>query len=247
MIKYNSLIFRYLILISLTFNSFFIFAKNDSIVYHGFVNLQAMLQTGNLEQFGGNTVASFSVNNTKFYTAGSFSYNYMNVNGFAILNDSWNYMLIRAVPKKVIHPAAMGYYGFAKTFGIEEAFVAGGGIGANLINQSPRKFLQTNLIAGYLTFKYEEGYTEQGSAVNSFIEGNSPLLNNKMEINWKFHGYVSPGSNGIFGFQNNLRLSIPFSKSLSVTISEQMIYNNEVPVFREQFNTMTLFGVSYRH
>ncbi len=220
-------------------------AQKDSIKAHAFVNIQAMLQSGNLNQFGGNIVGKFRVGNKRFDLGLSGNYNHVTVNGFNIINDSWNYSTLKFLQQRRLYPMTMVYYGFGKSFGIRSASVAGVGGGLNISRASPQKYLSLNLVAGYMAFRFEQQMPQEGFVGNLYATGNT-IFKDKLEVNWELHGYYAPIEADAYGISNFLRLMVPLSKELSLTISNQLIYNQRVELGREQLNSITMLGLGLK-
>lgn len=221
-------------------------AQRDTLRFSGLINLQTMMQSGNLNQYGGNMVAKLALSNEHIYTGYSLNYNHVTVEEHNIIDDSWNYGLFRYHHKKTLYPLVMGYHGFAKSFGIDRATVLGLGGGLNIFQRSPIKYLRINLIGAHMLFDYQINPTLEGIGVNVFIEGNTTLFKSDLNLNWEFHAYENFELTDFYGLQNSLRLSAPISNGLSVTIGHLAVYSEQVDFERKRFNTTGLVGISYK-
>jgi len=221
-------------------------SQKDTLKIHGSFNLQGMLQSGNLNQIGGNTHLNAEVYNSKWSFSVSGSYNYVAVQEINVINDLWTYSVLKYAHKKRFYPVTMGYYGFAKSFGIKKSVVAGGGYGLNLIQKEQNFNLQVNLLAGYLNTVFLVNEPLNKPVLLSFIKGNFPLIRNKLSLNWEFHSYNSFQKNDIYGFQNTLRWMIPITTKLNIIVSNFIVYTNTTDVNKKPLNTSNLLGVSAR-
>ena len=134
--------------------SFTAFGKSDSLKFHSFFDGQVMIQTGNLKQFSTNLILNTKLSNSNFESNINASFQYVKVNDFNVINDFWSYGYFKYHQTKRLYPIGMVYGGFAKSFGINSSFLGGAGLGLNIIQKSPQKFLHLNVIAGYMNFDY---------------------------------------------------------------------------------------------
>ncbi len=225
--------------ISITVN-----AQEDTLKLHGMFNLQGRQQTGNLNQIGGMALIKASVMNSKWYTGVSGSYNYVEVEKFNAVNDLWSSGLVKYNHKKMVYPLVMAYAGFAKSFGIDEAYVSGAGFGVNVFQKSPIKYLNINVIGGYSTFNYATVSDVTDWVTNIYISSNTNIFKSKAEINWEFQAFYFPNTDiDVTGILNNIRLSLPLTKSIRFTLTHQYLYNSYVDVAVSKENSMLLFGL----
>ena len=219
-------------------------AQKDTLKLNGMFNLQGRQQSGNLNQIGGVAVMKVALMNSKWYTGVSGSYNYVEVEEFNVVNDLWSSGLVKYNHKKMVYPLAMTYVGFAKSFGIDEAYVGGAGVGINIIQKSSVKYLNINVIGGYSTFNYAQVSDVSDWVANVYISSNTNLFKNKAAINWEFHAFYFPKTAlDIAGIQNNIRLSLPLTKAIRFTLTHQYLYNSYVDVAISKENSMMLFGL----
>ena len=210
-------------------------------------NLQGRQQSGNLNQIGGMALVKGSLMNSKWYTGVSGSYNYVEVEEFNAVNDFWSSGLVKYKHLKTVYPLAMVYVGFAKSFGIDEAYVGGIGGGVNIIQKSPNQYFNINVIGGYSTFNYAQVSDVNDLVTNVFIASNTNLFKNKAEINWELHAFYFPKSKiDILGIQNNIRLSLPLTRTIRFTLTHQYLFNSYVDSEISKENSMLLFGVSIK-
>ncbi len=242
MLKYT-----YLALAIWSITTISVFAQKDTLHFNAMVNFQTMLQSGNLNQYGGNLNAQLALSNKRIKMQYALSYNYVTVEEFNIIDDSWNYALFKYDHNKLLYPLVMGYHGFAKSFGIDRASVVGAGAGLNIFNRSQFTYLRVNAMLAHLWFDYDINPTIRGTGVNVFVEGNTSISKLPIHLNWEFHAYQHIEQSNVYGFQNTIRLSIPVSKKLSITISQMLVYSEQVDVDRKRFNTTSLMGLALKN
>lgn len=219
-------------------------AQKDTLKLNATFNVLGRYQSGNLNEIGGAAVARVSLMNSKWYTRVSGSYNYVEIEKYTVMNDFWSSGLLKYQHTKRIYPITMVYAGFAKSFGIDEAYVAGVGAGVNIVQKSASQYLNINLIGGYSTFNYVNVTDVNDLVTNIFISSNTTLFKSKAEINWEFHGFYHPTSTiDITGIQNNIRLALPLSKAIKFTLTHQYLYNSYVDVGISKSNSLLLFGL----
>lgn len=238
---------RFLLVVTFFFSLSVVKGQSDTLKWHTLFRLQGMLNTGTLSQYGGNAGGSLSVENEQLSNELSLNYAYNSVREINIINDSWNHNTFRLFHHKRIYAVANLYYGFAKSAGINSAWVGGAGLGMHIWKKSQKQFLHLNVTGNYLLFDYTLGEKADGFAYNVMLKGMSPLIKKKLIAFWEFHGFYAPGYKDIYGWQNNLRLAIPISKKIDISITHQLVYNERVNIGKKRLNTMTLLGVSLHH
>lgn len=240
--KTRTILFNLFILLGLSSLS-----QKDTIRFHGFINGRLMIQTGNLSQIGGGINGSLSFGNKTFNQEVGLSYNYVNVNDFNAVNDSWNHLLFKYKPSRRVYPFVIARYGFAKSFGIKTAFTTGAGGGINIVETKPSSFLNFNLQAGYLYFEYYDSIIINEPAIESFVAGRTKLIENRLNLDWKLMGFITPWRENTYGLMNTLRLSFKLTKAIDFTISHETLYNEVVPIDKMRLNTTLLFGIAFRN
>ena len=221
-------------------------AQKDSLKVKLEFQLQARLQSGNLNQYGGNVGMKLGIQHSKWNTELSASYTYITVEDFNSINDSWNFLSIRKGHNNRFYPTALTYYGFAKSFGIDQSVAQELGVGVNLVNKSKHDYLRFNALAGYMEFDYQSISTVSTSTINTFVQANSRIVEDKLVLHWELHAYNALKNSTFYGFQNKVLIGFPVSKRLMITLTSQQIYNQTVDVGKKQLNTLSLFGVQLR-
>ncbi|MCJ8288927.1 MAG: DUF481 domain-containing protein [Crocinitomicaceae bacterium] len=239
--KTHTILFSLFILLGLSSLS-----QKDTVKFHGFVNGRLMIQTGNLNQVGGGFTGNLSFGNKTFNQEIGLSYNYVKVNGFVPVNDSWNHLLFKYKPSRRVYPFVIARYGFAKSFGLKTAFTTGAGAGINIVEAKPSSFLNFNIQAGYLYFEYYDSLIINEPVIESFVAGRAKLIENRLNLDWKLMGFITPWRENTYGLMNTLRLSFKLTKTIDFTISHEMLYNEVVPIDKKRLNTTFLFGIAYR-
>ena len=217
----------------------------DSVRATAFVQGRGTFQTGNLKQIGGGFIADLNVGNKRFSTLLSLSYDYVEVNGFNVINDSWNSMEYIFKPGARFYPVARLNAGFAKSFGIQYSYVIGAGGGMNITRKSPLNYMRFDIIGGYMDFTFDQAEHLSGDVIDLSVKGNTQLLSGKFNLNWNFKSFLSPSRTERFGFMNILRLELPLTKKLSISTSHTTIYNEQVDIGKVRLNTILMFGISY--
>ena len=202
-----------------------------------------MIQTGNLKQFSTNLILNTKLSNSNFESNINASFQYVKVNDFNVINDFWSYGYFKYHQTKRLYPIGMVYGGFAKSFGINSSFLGGAGLGLNIIQKSPQKFLHLNVIAGYMNFDYFTNVRQEGGVMNAFIQGNTRIINERLNLSWEVHLYKAFNNNLAYGIQNQIRIGIPITKWLEIGISNTVNFNETVDLGKQKLNSMTLVGL----
>ena len=112
-------------------------------------------QAGNLKQFSLMPSAHINLENSKFNAVLNANYQYLNINGFNVVNDLWVNALYQHKPKNRVFFAIHSNNGFATSYKIDFSSLSGVGMGINLLKKTPSKYFQAHLISGYLNFVFE--------------------------------------------------------------------------------------------
>ena len=238
--------FKYLIILTFICVGSNSYAQKDTIRTHGFVTTQGIFQTGNLNQVGGNAITRLNIANSKNSLEFSLQYNYVLINGSVPVNDFWSFADYKLGYNKKVYPIIIGYYGFAKSVGIDNSIVAGIGLGSSIIKKSPKQFLKINAFGGYMQFDYIIRSTISEALLGTYFVGATPIIKDKINLNWEFHSYFAPLQTDFYGFQNIVRLELPISKKVNISLSHVTVYGNVVDNFKTKLNTTMLVGVSSR-
>lgn len=141
----------------------------------------------------------------------------------------------------------MVYFGFAKSFGIDDSNLGGLGVGINIFKGFPKKYLNINTMLGYSKFNYVNVTDVEGMATTVFIAANTTVFKTNMELNWELHAFYLPDENiPTRGGKNTIRLSVPIHKGISFTTSHNYVYNSHVDTGISKVNTFLLFGLSFK-
>ena len=217
----------------------------DSLQLNGMLRAQFMLQSGNLNQVGGNGMALLNATRKQWSGTLSTAYQYVRVEGFTVVNDWWSYALAKRSYTRRVHPIGMAYYGFANSFGINSATVGGAGVGLQLLAASPTKFVRLNTIGGYMHFDYSTAEDATGAVANTFLNASWPVGKHTI-LGWQTHAYWVPAFEDVYGFQNSVQLALPLTKRLNFTVSHLLVYSQRVDAGKEQLNTTLLAGLMLR-
>jgi hypothetical protein len=224
----------------------FSFAQKDSLHISATLQGQARMQTGNLKQFGGQMGASLHLDHRVWFGGLNIRYAYNNVDGFEVLNDSWNFAVIKKNHSNQFYPIGMFYQGFAKSFGVDYAAVSAVGVGWNINRSAEDDYLHMNILGGYMDFDYHEQSGVHGYVLNFYGKGQTALVKEKLNLLWEMHAYHAMDDSDVYGLQNSLQLAWPLSSAFSLTLSREMVYSEKVDFGKKQLNTISMFGVFYK-
>lgn len=218
----------------------------DSLHWSIFAGAQGRIQTGNLNQvaLGGN--ATVAVKNTRFSAEVSGLYTYAKIEDFVPVNDLWTYGIFKLIPDKPVYPVAIGLYGFSKSFAIDQSLVGGAGVGVNIIKPQPRRYIQANVYASYLSFEYKDLEAYKIPSSGLLVKMALPLIKKHLNISWEFHGYLGVSDTEMKGFQNQVFLNVPLTRQVSFTVNHTLFYSNIVNPGTKQINSFTLFGINFK-
>lgn len=223
--------------------------SSDTTKFNLVAGAQGRIQTGNLNQVALGGQMSALVKNSRFSAELSSLYNYAKIEDFVPVNDLWTYAMFKLNPNKRLYPFAIGLYGFSESFAITQSLVGGAGVGLNVIKASKSsqgKHFQINLYGSYLDFNYQDLEAQRSPAGGLLTRLALPLLHNRLNISWEFHGYLAIQDTDLHGFQNQVMLQIPLTRQLSFTINHTVFYGGIVNPGKEQTNQFTLFGGNFR-
>jgi len=217
----------------------------DTTRFSLIAGVQGRTQSGNLNQIalGGNINALLK--NERFSVEISSVYNYAKIEDFVPVNDLWSYVTGKLNPNKQVYLLVIGLQGFSESFAITQSWMGGAGAGWNVMKPQPYKLFQVNLYSSYLNFNYRDLPLQQSPAGGLLTRLVLPLLQNRLNIRWEFHGYMATNNADFHGFQNQVELQIPLTRQLSFTVNHSIFYGGIVNPDKVQTNTFTLFGVCF--
>ena len=241
------MIFR-TIIISLLFVQFSVqgFCQKDTVRVKGMIGIKVILQSGNLNQFGFNSNGYLEAGNDLFEAGIFANYGYATINKFNRINDSWNYGILKFMPKNRVYPIGKITTIHAKSFGINSALIGGIGGGVNIIERTPIKRLELNLVTGYGRFDYFVNDNVDGLAFNAYFRAERKILEGKLILDWIFHSYLFPNEQNFFGISSNFRATVSVVKGFGLTFSNLTRYSQVVDTFQKRLNSTTLIGISYK-
>lgn len=207
--------------------------------------LMGRWQTGNLEQFSILPNATFSLKNEKHLLELRTNYNYIKVGGFNAVNDLWQDVLYQYQPHKRLYLTVHAINGFAQSYRIDYSSLNGVGAGLNLIRNTAKKYLQIQLVGGYLNFDFEGLPAHSAVGLGSLIRSSFPL-GKRITLVWEMSTYHSTQDHDFFGGGNFLQLDLAIAKGLSINIRHQTYYNHQKVELTENLNSMMLFGIQYQ-
>jgi hypothetical protein len=206
------------------------------------LRLQAIYQTGNLSQYGGQAFGAVTHTSHGAITTLKSNFNHVTVNDFNIINDSWNFLRYERVTQGRLYPVTLIYLGAAKSFGIKRGLVASMGAGWKTPRVLEKPFLDVNFTIGYANMRYHEQVGINEPTSNLSISASVPVNSKGMFISWNGESYMTL-SNSYSGLQNNLSLNAPIGKKTFLNISHQTIFNDHVDSGKQKTNTQLLLGI----
>lgn len=207
--------------------------------------LRVRWQSGNLNQLAVNPSLRLTLASPQWQLSSQASYQYLQVEGFAILNDFWTYSELAYQPEKRIFPIGSVRYGFARSYQIENSLHTGPGLAWNLIQQSPQKFVRLSLIGGYLHFAYIGEPSHQSFALGSVLAASFPL-GERLQIRLEGSSYHSLMALNYWGLSQSLGLIADLGKGFSLSINQNLIYNHQVVESIQNTNSLLMLGFQYR-
>ncbi len=220
-------------------------AQTDSLLVQMELGINGRWQTGNLNQLGLNPNARIALSKSNFHTELNVNYQFLRVEGFTAISDFWGNHLLQIQPNRKFYPVLSTLYGFAKSYKINHSFVIGGGIGTHLFKKSPAFFLQINVVVGYLNMEFEGETAYSKPNLGTMLKGVFPIAT-KINMVWELQTYHPGFDTDLWGANNRLLLQYPISKSLSISIIHNIIFNNKTVADIKKTNTLMMFGIQYR-
>lgn len=220
-------------------------SQKDSLSVNAELGIRGRWQTGNLNQLGLNPDARLLLSNTKIALDFRASYQYLRVERFTAISDFWTSGLISYTPTRRFFPILAGYYGFAKSYKIDQSLFVGTGAGSNIINKSNRSFLQIHAFVGYFQFEFEEQDIHSTFAIGSIMKAAIPL-GKPFHITWQLDTYHATFDSDLWGASNVIMINYQISKKLFLNLSHNTIFNNQSATNIKKVNTLMMFGIRYQ-
>lgn len=236
-------------LISLLILSFgtsdYAWSQNQGITLDLEAGVRVRWQSGNLNQLAVNPELRLKLASSHWQFSSQASYQYLQVEGFAILNDFWTYSEIAYQPQKRIFPIGSFRYGFARSYQIEQSLHTGLGLAWNIVQKSPKKFVRFSLIGGYLHFAYIGEPSHRSFALGSVIAASFPL-GERLQLRLEGSSYHSLMALNYWGLSQSLGLLADLGKGFSLSINQNLIYNHQVVESIQNTNSLLMLGFQYR-
>ena len=216
----------------------------DSVSLGGSIGIRGMWQTGNLNQVSLMPTGNLNLTAKNHFVQVSGNYQFLIVEGFQVKNDLWSYGLYQYKPYNLFFPSASAVSGFAASYAIDHSFVAGLGVGLNVIKNQGERYFQLHLHAGYLDFKFEDQIALQSFAFSSLLRAKFPLKKGFV-IGWELGSYHAMKETDFWGGDNLLQVMVRLNNNLSASVSHQTFYNHKAAPNIQNTNTQLLFGLHY--
>lgn len=221
-----------------------VYAQKDTVAFKGDVALNGRMQTGNLSQLGLSPIANGWIGNQTSSLEAQALYQYLKVGGFNAVNDFWTRAVYRYKSDRTVFPVVAAYYGFAKSYKINNSFLGGVGAGVNVYKKSPTNYLQVHFVTGYFDINFDSLVRYRSHTLASIIKSVFPI-DKKVSISWELQTY-HPGLSGEYwGGSNMLMLRYKIAKGLSVNLSHRTQYNNKLVPGTKKTNTIMMWGIQY--
>jgi len=218
--------------------------KNKFLV-SGEYSLGGAAITGGLDLFTIKSTFKSNVDYNKFNSKTYLQYSFNKTFENIIQNDFFGYDIITIGKNNLLHPKIAGMYEKSRIRSIENYYVAGGGVGLNILKKAKHKLVLMNT----LSYEVKEFYINKllnydGVRYSVILNGEYTLLENKMLIKHNF--FMNPfliNSTSNYRYRFLIDLIMPISKNLSTKVSFN--YSNEsiVDTGYEPINTTTTFGL----
>lgn len=221
-------------------------SQSDSLRIQLEVGLRGRWQSGNLNQLGLNPHGKLLLANSHQRSDWQATYQYLTVEGFAIISDFWLSGFHAFQPNKRIHPLAAVFTGFAKSYKITESLVSGVGAEVNIHQASAMNFLRMHLFAGYMHVTFQQELPHTALAIGSGLRSAFPL-GKRLQVIWELDTYHSSKEVAFWGANHRLILLYPIFKGISFNLSHTTIFNNKTFPELKKTNTLMLFGIQFNH
>lgn len=222
-------------------------AQSDSSSNHFSFGLRGRKQTGNVNQLGLNPSLDFGFSRGVSQTLLSANYDFLRINGNQVVSDLWLSGLFKGNSSKKVYTIARAFYGFAKSYRIDQSFMGGLGIGTILRSESGPEFIEFNAFAGYMDIDYDDGANHSAPALGILIKASIPIVKDKLSLSWQLDTYNSMNDVGFWGLSNRTTLVYPLLKRISLNVIHTTIFNNVVSDTIQRTNTLMLFGFTYHN
>jgi len=211
------------------------FAQSDSTRFRSDLGLTGRRQTGTLSQQSLNPNLRLFLGNDKLSLESDASYQLLKVGDLKAVNDLWMNGILRVSSDRK-------FYGYADSYRIDHSLVAGAGVGINIINRSPEKFLQAHVYSGHYEVDFIEGISLSSPMVGSFIQANFPLDRSRLSAVWELHTYRSLEQKEFNGAKNTIQIRYHLFKGFNLTVNHSTLYNQTTGDGIAKTNTIMTFG-----
>lgn len=220
-------------------------AQQDSLRINGQIGLRGLWQTGTLDQLVATPSGKLTIEHNKVHLEANTRYDFFLVNGSTVKNDLWFDLYFQLHPANRFYPFLSGLSGFSQSFRMDYSTQVALGIGANLIQRKPNRYIQANIGLGYFNLKYNQEIPHHSISLAPLLKIRMPFPGKRLACSIDLMGYFSLLDTDYMGLHNQVGLHIFLAKGFSIHLNHTTNYNRTNPVNIAPTNTKLSFGITY--